>query len=160
MKYYPFQKNWKKIKPHLQNKVVKEVLVRDMNRFTFGQWDKKFVAGMLPEEVESCDWRFNTGRKGRLPAYWSYVKHAACHWLVNFNLELAKLVEPNKQWRILTSPEHSTVWDGEETLFDMNFSALGVCPNEAFQLANLNELPVGKRTMVYYSEHYSIKDTK
>ena len=40
------------------------------------------------------------------------MKHAACHWLVNFALELAQLVEPDRKWRIITSDKHSTVWDG------------------------------------------------
>lgn len=157
MKYYPFVKNWHKIKPHLQNKVVQDVLVRDMNRFTKGRWGTEFKPGMLPEDVESCDWRYEPGRKGRRPAYWAYVKHSACHWLVNFNLELANLVEPKKQWRILTTQKHSTVWDGEETLFDMNFSALGIPAKQAYNMAKRKELPIGKRLMVYYADHYSIE---
>ena len=40
--------------------------------------------------------------------------------LVNFNLILAQLAEPKKEWRIVTSQLHSTVWDGELTLFDLN----------------------------------------
>lgn len=151
MQYYQFIKNWQKIKPHLNNKKVQEVLVRDMNRYTFGRWKTNFKSGMLPEEVESCDWRWGNGRKGRMPAYWAYVKHAACHWLVNFNLELAKSVEPNKKWRILSGACHSTVWDGEETLFDMNFSALGIHPDEAFNMANEEQLPIGKRLIVHYA---------
>lgn len=157
MNYYPFTKRWAKIKTHLNNPKVQEVLIRDMNRFTFGCWQREFTAGMLPEEVESCDWRWSHGRRGRMPEYWKYVKHAACHWLVNFNLELAKLVEPTKDWRIVTSQSHSTVWDGDQTLFDMNFSALGIDPQEAFDTANKKHLPVGKRMIVYYAEHYSIK---
>lgn len=155
MKYYDFKKNWAKIKPHLSNKVVQDILVRDMNRYTMGRWGQNFKHGMLPEEVESCDWRWGHGRKGRMPAYWAYVKHAACHWLVNFNLELAKLVEPKRAWRIITSDDHSCVWDGGVTLFDMNFSALGVRPNEAFNTAYKKSLPIGKRMIVYYASHYS-----
>lgn len=153
MKYYSFVKNWRKIKPLLSDETVQGVLVRDFNRFTFGRWRERFLRGMLPCEFESCDWRFS--KAGRHPEYWNYVKHSACHWLVNFNLELAKLVEPKKQWRIVSSQAHSTVWDGEETLFDMNFSALGVDPNEAFSLANEEHLPIGKRLIVYYADHYS-----
>jgi hypothetical protein len=69
-----------------------------------------------------------------------YVKHGACHWLVNFNLKLACLVEPDKQWRIVTSDSHSTVWDGEDTLFDINYFALKVDPNFAFEEANKQAL--------------------
>lgn len=156
MQYYPFIKNWRKIKPHLNNKSVQEALVRDMNKFTMGRWQKPFTEGMLPEEVESCDWRWSGERRGRMPEYWKYVKHAACHWLVNFNLELAKLVEPNKEWRIITSQKHSCVWDGESTLFDFSFSALGVSPDESFKLANKRMLLVGKQLLVHYAEDYRI----
>jgi hypothetical protein len=41
-------------------------------------------------------------------------------------LKLAMQVEPNRIWHIVTSDEHSTVWDGKKTLSDMNFLALGV----------------------------------
>ena len=157
MKYYPFVKNWGKIKPHLQNKVVQDILVRDFNRYTFGLCGRSFKRGMVPFDFEGCDWHCE--RKGRRPEYWNYVKHAACHWLVNFNLELAQLVEPKKKWRIVTSQGHSTVWDGEETLFDMNFSALGVEPDKAFNIANKKHLPIGKRLMVYYAEHHTTKKT-
>ena len=36
---------------------------------------------------------------------------------------------------IVTTRKHSTVWDGAETLFDINFLALGVDPDEAWELA-------------------------
>jgi hypothetical protein len=153
MTYYPFVKNWRKIKKAINDKRVQDALVKDFNKFTYGRWGQKFTYGQLPAEFESCDWRF--GRSGRHPKYWSYVKHAACHWLVNFNLEVAKIVEPEKNWRILTGACHSTVWDGEQTLFDMNFSALDINPNEAFAMANEEELPVGKKLIVYMAEHIS-----
>jgi hypothetical protein len=83
------------------------------------------------------------------------VKHAACHWLVNFNLRLAQLVEPQRPWRILTSDEHSTVWDGDSTLFDFNFLALCIDPESCFSLANEEELPVGKQLKVFLASHFS-----
>lgn len=156
MKYYPISKKWAKIKPHIENKKVQEVLVRDFNRFTFGRWGETFKPGMKPFDFESCDWHCE--RRGRRPEYWDYVKHAACYWLVNFNLELAKLVEPKKEWRILNGNKHATVWDGEDALFDFNFSALQVDPDEAFDLAKGGkELPIGKRMIVYYAESVKAK---
>lgn len=157
MKYYPISKNWPKIKKFIETKEVQEVLVTNFNKYTFGRWGKEFKAGMVPCEFESCDWDID--HRGRRPAYWSYVKHAACHWLVNFNLKLAMLVEPKREWRIVTTQKHSTVWDGEETLFDFNFSALGVDPNEAWKLANTKgkRLKIGKFMTVYFADHY-LKD--
>ena len=68
---------------------------------------------------------------------------------INFNLTLAQLAEPKKEWRIVTSLIHSTVWDGEHTLFDLNGLALfkGGAP-ECFVLAALapggRELALGE----------------
>jgi hypothetical protein len=75
-------------KRHIDDPDVQKVLIRDFNRYTWGRWRKKFTAGQVPADHESCDWRWQ-GR-GRHPAYWQYVKHAACHWLVNWSLVLAQ----------------------------------------------------------------------
>jgi hypothetical protein len=56
MKYYDLKKNWHRVKPHLGNKRLNEILVRDFNKFTFGRWGRKFTYGDLPYEFESCDW--------------------------------------------------------------------------------------------------------
>ena len=80
IKYYDLSKNWRKVRPHLDNPRVAETLVRDFNKYTYGRWRQRFTAGRYPCEFESCDWRFE--RRGRPPHFWRYVKHAACHWLV------------------------------------------------------------------------------
>jgi hypothetical protein len=71
---------------------------------------------------------------------------------VNFSLRLATLVEPEKPWRIITSQKHSTVWDGGDTLFDFNFQAFGIDPNECFETAFEKELKLGKYLRVYLPE--------
>ena len=157
-RYYPIVRNWsRKIKPHLADKEAQRLLVRDFNRFTFGRWEKPFLPGMKPFEFESCGWYLE--RRGRPPQYWDYVKHAACHWLVNFNRRLATLAEPKAEWCIVTSQKHSTVWDGEDTLFDMNFSALEVDPDEAWRLATFEGriLPAGKNLICHLADHYTIR---
>lgn len=139
MRYYDLKRHWtRRIEPHLADAKLNDVLVRDFNLFTYGRWRQPFAYGQFPREFESCDWCWD--HRGPEPRFWRYVKHPACHWLVNFNLRLAQLVEPGREWRILTSDKHSTVWDGDRTLFDLNFLALGVPPDECFRLAN------GKRT--------------
>jgi hypothetical protein len=135
MEFYPVVKAWsRKIRGHLRNPALQEVLVSDFNKYTTGRWGERFRRGQYPAEFESCDWELSV--RGRHPRYFQYVKHAACHWLVNFNLALAQLVEPKKAWRIVTSNAHSTVWDGELTLFDLNGMALfeGGAP-QCFRLA-------------------------
>lgn len=152
--YYDLPRHWsRRIAPHLSNKKLNAILVRDFNKFTSGRWNEPFGAGQLPCQFESCGWYLD--HRGRKPRYWRYVKHSACHWLVNFNLHLAMQAEPSRPWRILTSDEHSTVWDGDHTLFDFNFLAFGVDPDACFRLANEKELPVGRQLRVHLAGHFS-----
>jgi hypothetical protein len=154
MRYYDIPRHWtKKIVPHLDDERLNHVLVRDFNKYTQGLWGEPFTHGQFPREFESCDWSLE--HRGPEPRYWRYVKHAACHWLVNFNLRLAQLVAPDRPWRIVTSDKHSTVWDGEETLFDFNFLALGVPPDECFRLADRKRLAPGKELRVHLARHWS-----
>ena len=153
-KYYDLKKNWRRVRPHLADKELNDILVRDFNKYTFGRWGEEFTHGCLPCEFECCDW--DQVKRGRRPAFWNYTKHSACHWLVNFNLRLAMLVMPDRAWRIITSAKHSTVWDGDELIFDFNFQAFGVDPNECFDLAFHEELPPGKYKRVYWAAHYTV----
>lgn len=153
MRYYDLKKNWSHVQPHLTDEKLNAILVRDFNKFTFGMWGKAFKSGEFPHEYETCDWWVE--HRGKKPEFWKYTKHAACHWIVNFTLRLATLVEPKRSWRIVTSQEHSTVWDGKATLFDFNFQAFGIKASEAFRLADEKRLPVGKRLRVYFAESTS-----
>jgi hypothetical protein len=146
-RYYDLKRNWKKVEPHLSNAHLNDVLVTEFNKYTFGRWGETFKHGEYPCDYESSDWRIF--HKGPEPKFWRYVKHEACHWIVNFALVLAQLVEPKRQWRILTSNRHSTVWDGKHTLFEFNFQALGIPPNECFKLANKKELRPGQHLKTY-----------
>jgi hypothetical protein len=140
--------------PHLTYPQVADTLVRDFNRFTWGRWRQRFTHDHTPFEFESCDW---CERRGRRPAYWAYVKHAACFWLVNFNLELVERVLPKRPWRIITSDKHSTVWNGEGLLFDFNFQAFRIPPAECFELAarqpSSQELAPGKHRQTHLARH-------
>ncbi|MCE9567287.1 MAG: hypothetical protein K8U57_35240 [Planctomycetes bacterium] len=156
MKYYDLRKHWtKRIKPHLGDAELNHILVRDFNKYTLGRWGKPFTADKVPHDFESNDWHLD--HRGRKPQYWKYVKHSACHWTVNFALRIANLAEPQRPWRIISSQAHSTVWDGQETLFDFNFQALGVTPDECFSVANQgSHLAVGEYLPVFFADHYSI----
>ena len=68
------------------------------------------------------------------------------------------MAEPERPWRIITSDDHSSVWDGKHTLFDLNFLALGISPQECFELAHDRELPPGRFLKVYYAKHYTEVD--
>jgi hypothetical protein len=154
MRYYDLKKHWsKKVVPHLGDPELNKVLVRDFNKFTFGRWRKRFEPGMYPEQFDGCEWRLS--QRGPQPRYWRYVAHSACHWLVNFALRLARLVEPDRPWRIVSSDRHSTVWDGEDLLFDLQFSALGVPPEKCREAVREGEaLPPGKYLKVYRARHW------
>jgi hypothetical protein len=135
MRFYPVQARWRRIKPHLSDPELLRIMTRDMSKFR-----PTFRAGMLPVEADGCDWRFHDHegnlRRGRMPAYWDWVCHSACHWMVSWALRLAERVEPATLWRIVSSQAHSTVWSGTDVLFDLQFSALGVDPDEAWELAS------------------------
>lgn len=151
MRYYDVNRHWtRRIEPHLADEKLNFILVSDFGMYTYGRWRKRFKAGQVPRDYESCDW--SVDHRGKEPRYWRYVKHSACHWLVNFNLRLAQLAAPGRPWRILTSDEHSTVWDGKDTLFDLGYLAFGIPAEECFALANGRELKPGRELRVYLAE--------
>lgn len=150
MYYYDLKKHWtKRIIPHLDDKELNAILVRDFGKYTRGWRD--FTAGEYPSELESCDWASQMSIRGRPPRYWKYVKLGACHWLVNFELRLAMLTEPTHQWRIVTSQKHSTVWNGKDVLFEFIHQAVGVSPKECWEMASHHGkcLVPGKYAKVY-----------
>jgi hypothetical protein len=69
---------------------------------------------------------------------------------------LAVLTEPNRMWRIISSSDHSTVWDGDETLFDLNFQAMGISPDECFRNAFKRQLKPGRYLRVNFAQHYTV----
>jgi hypothetical protein len=155
--YYDVKRHWTtKIEPHLDNPDVKKILVHDFHRFTYGRWSEPFLPTSYPSDFESMDWRHS--HKGRRPRYWKYVCALACHWLANFALTLAHLAVPNRQWRIVTSEQHSSVWDGINTLFDFNYLAFGFPPEEAWDALQDggHQLPPGAFLKVSYAEHYTV----
>ena len=152
MKYYDLKRNWPRVRPHLSDERIQSTLIRDFHHFTFGRWHRPFLKGMTPHEFESCDWWCD--HRGPMPAFWHYAKHAACHWICNWALELAMASVPRRTWRIITAPEHSTVWDGDQLLFDFNFQAMGISADECFELAYKRELKPGQHKKVYFAEHW------
>lgn len=68
MRYYDAARHWtKRILPHLGDKELNRILVRDFNKFTYGRWGDPFTPGCLPHEFESCSWWVDhRGKKPRL----------------------------------------------------------------------------------------------
>jgi hypothetical protein len=148
VRYYDVQKNWRKLKPIVESIEAQQLLRIWFPLFRSGPYDRPDVIAQgrmtVPADHDFCDWRLEchreVPRRGRRPAFWDYVCWSGCHWLVHFNLFLAHNVE-QRHWKIRSSNQHSTVWDGDELLFDMNFLALGIPPEEALRLAQTYRPP-------------------
>jgi hypothetical protein len=105
MQAYPVKDRLYMFRPHFDNPDVQQVLLRDMNICTMALLGEPFMAFDLPKNFEhyfACTYKF----------------FEAAEFMVNTNMTVLSLVQPNKQWRIVTSELHSTVWDGAEEVFD------------------------------------------
>lgn len=143
MEFYPIQKRWKKLGPLYRSPEATAIWHPEMEAYSFGRAEdygypfrpRPLTPDLRPEAYDSCDWRWCQGRRGPQPHFWEYTCHAACHWVAPLHLWVAQQAEPDRQWRLVSSNAHSTIWDGKETLFDGNFLALGISPEETWELA-------------------------
>jgi hypothetical protein len=133
-RYYDAIRNWGKIESHLNDSKIRSVLTADFSKYLHDRMNVAMDPSKFPGDYE--DWPWLLARQDGSPAFWKLVKHGACHWLVNTNLLLAQRVAPNRNWRILHSDAHSTVWDGVSTFFDLNFKALRIAPSQTWKLAS------------------------
>jgi len=143
--YVDIKKHWRKIRPFAISEKATRIWKRDLKkhhaafrvygyRFTNKTFDIEwfqqinkfdwYFPNNKPSDYDSCDWRYGKPGRGRKPAFWDYVVHSKCHWMVNFNLFLAQNVFPKEPWRIITANRHSCVWNGSGLLLDINFFAL------------------------------------
>lgn len=154
-KYLDLEKHWEKLKPYFQSQEAKTIWFREMVTFD--------VSRMFDYELEdelkdkNYDYEktlfpsyfdyFNSKREGK-PAFWDYAVHLACHWVAPTNLYVAMKSFPERDWRIITSEPHTTVWDGEDTFFDTNFYAFGIDANktakEIFNHDSFEEHPISE----------------
>jgi hypothetical protein len=149
-RYFDFSRHWtKKLNPIIQSPQAQAILQHDFEDYSIAKAKQRgsswrFVEGQLPAYYDSCDWRYNR----RLPAWKHYVCHGACHYIVNTLLYIAMAAYPNRAWRIVTSSKHSTIWDGDKTLFDLNFLTLKVpvheCIEDAFMQSDSAMLDYGQ----------------
>jgi hypothetical protein len=158
MQHYDFKKNWtRKVMPHLGDKKFNDLLFRDLNKYTWGRWRYKSPPGTLPAGFVNIPWGSGFTHRGPVPRYMQYVVYGACHWLVNGYLRLAMLVVPDRPWRIITGPEHSTVWDGQNMVFDINYYSQGVTAAQTYEVAregDSEELEPGKYRVCGQPEYW------
>ena len=73
-----------------------------------------------PVDYDSLDWRYNMRKR-----WWhKYVCARNCHAMAKHSLYIMSRVEPEVDWQIVSSDEHSTCWDGGHRIFDMNYMAI------------------------------------
>jgi hypothetical protein len=162
-KYYDFSRNWSKlIEPVMASQPAQYLLQRDFEKYAnlqrrnYIQYARQkniqitgtewlYSPNKMPIDYDSCDWRCD---RRRLPAWGDYVCHGACHFIVNTLLYVACAAIPTKAWQIVTSDEHSVVWDGHNTLFDLNFVTLQIpideCVAVTFKHPSCRILQVGE----------------
>lgn len=122
---FDFKKDWCLVRDGFTSDVYRRQVWKDLKDYAgMRGWKayahKQYRDFTLPSDFDSCDWRCAVKE---LPFH-RHVVHGACHWLVNANLMVAKMSFPERQWCIISSDSHSTVWDGERCLFDPNAFAL------------------------------------
>lgn len=152
--YFPIKKNWRRLGPIFRSPeaeriwrpcmIERDQVHREDHKLPPSTKDPSYYQS--PSWYDGCDWRYE--RRGKWPELWEFACHAACHWVVDLGLYVAKVAYPNIPWRILTARHHTTVWNGcvdDPVLFDINFYSMGIEPNEAMKLASKGrELKVGR----------------
>jgi len=146
--YYHVGEHWRCLAPLYRSPAARRIWLPDMRDYRVIRPDEAGLdAGRddrhyrTSSEFDSNDWRYDAFFLGRgtrpirRPAYWDFVYHSACHWLLKLNIWFVTLVEPERDWRVLTSPLHSILWDGGSALFELNFLALRVSATEAWEMA-------------------------
>ncbi len=148
--YFPIQKHWRKLGPIFKSAEAKSIWLPCMKEYVYSRaLEHKYKAKPkrdyeCPAALDSCDWRWcrfdrKTNKIGPHPAFWDFVCHSACHWVVDLCLYVARKAYPKVPWQIMTSDKHSTVWNGDTkrpVMFDVNFLALEVSAKECWQLAS------------------------
>ncbi len=174
--YLDIQMYWRKLKPLFESERATDIWKRNMVDFYNIRKEECVESGITnrrsqwklrlesPSQMDSSDWRYEERRRGPQPAYWKYVCYRACHWVADLGLYVATYGFPEMEWSIVThSKNHSTVWNGSvkyPMLFDINFSALGIKPSEAWTLASTNGQLYPPRVMLHPELFYGVDNRR
>ena len=147
--FYPIQSQWRKLKPIYESEEARKIWYPEMCAYLqVRREERNIVNGRIPANTPDTwpstfdcnDWRCGTTRRGRHPGYWRFVCHSACHWVANLNLYVATKAEPDRDWQIISSDLHSTVWDAAtKNLWETNFMAFGISARETYRMATHGE---------------------
>ena len=147
--FYPIQSQWRKLKPIYESEKAWQMWYPEMCAYLRDCLEDEYFVTIptppntpdtWPATFDGCSWRDGTTRRGRYPGYWRFVCHSACHWVANLNLYVATKAEPDRDWKIISSDLHSTVWDvATKTLWETNFLAFGISARETYKMATHGE---------------------
>lgn len=156
-RYFDIHRNWGKLESVFESGAARSIWHPCIEEFEMRHAaEHKFTYKPRPNaeypcDYDGCDWRFDTVKVER--PFWKFARHAACHWVVDLALYVAKTSRPQTPWRILHAQKHSTVWNGcteKPVLFDINFHAMGISAPEAMDLASHGrEMKIGKYLKPY-----------
>jgi hypothetical protein len=146
--YFPIEKCWQELSPIFESETIRELTRYEMNSFLVARWEVKGKTDDLilhktfkyPVEFDEADW-------ARTHQYHAWVCSASCHFMCNVNLAVLKIYQPEKDWKLIFSRKHSTIWDGDHLIYDMQSLALGFTACQVVNTINNHnavELPVGR----------------
>ena len=130
LKYFDISRHWKTLNPIYESPEIRELALYEMNCYrecqalNYGIKFKEIKEFRYPGYFDSCDWRCD--RRGRPPLYDNWICHSACHWIANINMAVVKKAFPNREWRVINSYFHSTVFDGDRTIYDTNLKGMNI----------------------------------
>jgi hypothetical protein len=144
IRFYDIQANWRRLrdlfysKYNLYDLYIRMESFEKLRKEEYGYEYKprEFTLDLRPVFYDYYSWRSRRNKRGRMPAFWDFACQSACHWVNAWAMEcICSEMYTEFRWRLVTSDKHTTIWDGDKTLFDINFLALGISPEEAWELA-------------------------
>ena len=144
-KYYDLIDDWSKVEPFINHPSVLSAMHFNYNAYLLSHLGLPFDDAMTPETIYELNQRMLFGddwkqegfdaRNGERQPYWTITAPHTCHWTANVLLEIAKSAEPEHPWRIISGKNHSTVWDGADTLFETHYLVIGRSADECYEAA-------------------------
>jgi hypothetical protein len=149
--YFDIEAHWDGLEPIYESDNVKLACRVEYNSLLIARWlvDGKCYPLELhknfkyPEFFDETDWRTEQPEK----PYYKWTCSESCHWISNVNLLVAMFYQPEREWRLIKSREHSTVWDGETTIFETQFLALGIPVEETINIINNSKIGATEYTV-------------
>jgi hypothetical protein len=126
---FDFKENWASVKPAFETTEYQRQVWKALRHYANVRamqlppkhrecWQElaslPFNQFTIPAEYDSSDWRCDVLEH----ELHDYIVHQACHWVVHANLIVAQTSFPDRNWCIVESDGHSTVWDGARCIFD------------------------------------------